>query len=85
MKSPILNHVALTVPRTLVSDTQERRNLLEFFESVFGWRAIELMTIDGERLKLFKVSADVPLTTNHDKNEVRVHVQAGSRLISHGS
>jgi hypothetical protein len=52
MKSPILNHVALTVPRTLVSDTPERRNLLEFYESVFGWRAIDLMTIEGQRLVL---------------------------------
>lgn len=49
MRSPILNHVALTVSRRLVSDTPERRNLLEFYEGVFGWRAIDLMRVVGER------------------------------------
>jgi hypothetical protein len=52
MKPPILNHVALTVPRRLVSDTPERRNLLEFYEHVFGWRAIDLMAVEGERVVL---------------------------------
>jgi catechol 2,3-dioxygenase-like lactoylglutathione lyase family enzyme len=52
MKPPVLNHVAFTVPRVLVSDTAERRSLLEFYEGVFGWRAIDLMTIEGERLVL---------------------------------
>ena len=49
MKPPILNHVALTVPRRLVSDTPERRSMLEFYESVFGWRAIDVMRIENER------------------------------------
>lgn len=52
MKPPILNHVALTVARRLVSDTPERRNLLEFYESVFGWRAIDVMAIEGKRVVL---------------------------------
>ena len=52
MRTPILNHVALTVPRALVSDTPERRNLLEFYEHVFGWRAIDIMAIEGERVVL---------------------------------
>ena len=52
MKTPVLNHVALTVPRALVSDTPQRRNLLEFYEGVFGWRAIDLMAIEGERVVL---------------------------------
>jgi hypothetical protein len=52
MKPPILNHVALTVPRQLVSDTVERRNLLDFYEHVFGWRAIDLMSIEGQRVVL---------------------------------
>ena len=52
MKPPVLNHVALTVPRLLVSDTPQRRNLLDFYESVFGWRAIDLMGIEGERVVL---------------------------------
>ena len=52
MKPPILNHVALTVSRRLLSDTPERRNLLEFYESVFGWRAIDVMGVEGERVVL---------------------------------
>ena len=69
MKPPILNHVALTVPRQLVSDTPERRNLLEFYENVFNWRSIDVMAIEGERLVLhlyqvthflFLVGGDAP-------------------------
>jgi hypothetical protein len=39
------------------------------------------LTIDGEREKLFKIGTDVPLSTNKDKNEVRVTVKAGQRTI----
>jgi hypothetical protein len=52
MKPPILNHVALTVPRPLLVDSPRRRTLLEFYQEVFGWRAIDLMTVDGERVVL---------------------------------
>jgi len=71
VKPPILNHVALTVPRRLVSDTPEGRNLLDFYESVFGWRAIDLMRIEGERAVLhlhqlthflYLVGGDTPAT-----------------------
>ena len=69
MKPPILNHVALTVSRRLVSDTPERRKLLDFYEHVFGWRAIDLMAIEGQRVVmhlhqvthfLYLVGGDVP-------------------------
>ena len=50
MRTPILNHLALTVPRALVSDTPDRRALLEFYERVFGWRGIDVMAVDGERV-----------------------------------
>ena len=69
MKPPILNHVALTVPRALVSDTPQRRTMLEFYEQVFGWRAIDLMAIEGQRVVLhlhqvthflYLVGGDVP-------------------------
>jgi hypothetical protein len=69
MKPPILNHVALTVARRLVSDTPERRHLLEFYERVFGWRAIDVMSIEGQRVVLhlhqvthflYLVGGDVP-------------------------
>jgi mono/diheme cytochrome c family protein len=39
------------------------------------------VTIDGERVKLFKIGTDVPLSSNKDKNEVRVTVKAGARTI----
>ncbi len=42
------------------------------------------LTIDGEREKLFKIGTDVPLSTNKDKNEVRVTVKAGARTIGLG-
>jgi predicted enzyme related to lactoylglutathione lyase len=47
MKPPILNHLALSVPRALVSDTVDRRRLLDFYERVFGWRSIELMQVEA--------------------------------------
>ena len=71
MKTPILNHFAMTVPRALVSDTDERRRMLEFYETVFGWRSIDLMQIEGERIVLhlhqvthflFLVGGDRPLS-----------------------
>jgi hypothetical protein len=71
MKPPILNHLAVSVPRVLVSDTDERRRLLEFYERVFAWRSIEMMQIEGERVVLhlhqvthflYLVGADVPLS-----------------------
>ena len=71
MKTPILNHLALTVPRGLVSDTPERQRLLDFYETVFGWRAIDLMGIEGQRLVLhlhqlthflYLVGGDAPTT-----------------------
>jgi hypothetical protein len=71
MKTPILNHVALTVPRALVSDTSERRRMLEFYEQVFGWRSIDLMQVEGQRIVLhlhqlthflYLVGGEVPLS-----------------------
>ena len=75
MKPPILNHVALTVSQRLVSDTPERRNLLDFYERVFGWRAIDLMAIEGQRIVLhlhqvthflYLVGGDVPTVAPRD-------------------
>ena len=71
MKPPILNHVALTVPRPLVSDTAERGRLLEFYERVFNWRAIDVMAVEGERVVLhlhqlthflYLIGGDTPTT-----------------------
>src|SRR5262249_20173588 len=34
------------------------------------------LTIDGERIKLFKIGKDVPIATTRDRNETRVSVKA---------
>jgi hypothetical protein len=41
------------------------------------------LTIDGERIKLYQIGKDIPLTANvqADKNEVRVAVRAGQRAV----
>jgi uncharacterized protein DUF1592/uncharacterized protein DUF1588/uncharacterized protein DUF1585/uncharacterized protein DUF1587/uncharacterized protein DUF1595/cytochrome c len=39
------------------------------------------VTIDGARVKLFRMVKDVPLTSLHDRNEVRVAVKAGERAV----
>ena len=41
---------------------------------------LELL-VDGQRVKLYKVGTDVPLTALHEKNEVRVNVKAGLRPV----
>jgi hypothetical protein len=41
---------------------------------------LELL-VDGQRVKLYKVGTDVPLTALHDKYEVRVNVKAGLRPV----
>ena len=37
--------------------------------------------VDGQRVKLYKVGTDVPLTALHDKYEIRVNVKAGLRPV----
>jgi cytochrome c551/c552 len=39
------------------------------------------VTLDGARLKLFKIGTDVPLATNREKNEVKVNVKAGPHSV----
>jgi hypothetical protein len=39
------------------------------------------LSLDGERLKLYKIGTDVPLTVNKDKNEVKINVKAGQRTV----
>jgi hypothetical protein len=39
------------------------------------------LTIDGERIKLFKIGKDVPIATNRDRNETRVIVKAGEHNV----
>jgi len=39
------------------------------------------LTVDGARVRLFKMGSDVPLTSLHDRNEARVTVKAGERAV----
>ena len=39
------------------------------------------LSLDGQRLKLFKIGKDVPLATNRDKNEIRLTVKGGPRTV----
>src|SRR5262249_18489060 len=39
------------------------------------------LTIDGERIRLFRIGKDVPIATNRDRNEVKVTIKAGERTI----
>ena len=44
-----INHVAFSVPSDLLSQ-QGRADLAPFFEEVFGWAELGMMTIDGQRM-----------------------------------
>ena len=39
------------------------------------------LTIDGERIRLFKIGKDVPIATNRDRNETRVIMKAGEHHV----
>ena len=40
------------------------------------------LTLDGQRLKLYKIGKDIPLNLLHDKNEIRVPVKAGRHDVA---
>jgi len=40
------------------------------------------VTLDGQRLKLYKIGKDVPLNLLHDKNEIRIPVKAGRHDVA---
>ncbi len=67
---PRFNHVAFSVPPDLLGDTG-RLEITSFYEDVFGWKELDMLTIDRARLVLqchrfdqfvFIVSGD-PITT----------------------
>ena len=39
------------------------------------------ISVDGERLKLFKIGRDVPLNLVRDRNEIRVNLKAGEHAV----
>ena len=44
-----INPVALSVPSDLLSQ-QGRADLASFFDEVFGWAELDMMTVDGQRV-----------------------------------
>ena len=55
--SPRFNHVAMSVPATLLDDTG-RAEILRFHEEVFGWMEMPTMTEPGRRLIMQAYSYD---------------------------
>ena len=51
MSTPQFNHVAMSVPSSLLDD-DGRADLLRFHEEVFGWKEMPTMTEPGRRLVL---------------------------------
>lgn len=51
MGSPRFNHVAMSVPAELLA-ADGRRDLVRFYDEVFGWQELPTETIDGKRLVL---------------------------------
>ena len=50
-----INHVALSVSSDLLGQ-QGRADLASFFDNVFGWAELDMMTIDGQRM-IFSVNS----------------------------
>ena len=48
---PRLNHVAISVPRELLTP-ENRAELLSFYSEIFGWDEMPTLSIDGERFVL---------------------------------
>ena len=57
MSSPRINHVAMSVPSSLLDD-EGRADILRFHDEVFGWKEMPTMTEPGRRLVLQAYSWD---------------------------
>lgn len=57
MSTPRFNHVAMSVPSTLLDDAG-RADILRFHDEVFGWKEMPTMTKPDERLVLQAYSWD---------------------------
>jgi len=49
MSAPRFNHVAMSVPADLLAE-EGRREILDFYGTVFGWREHAMLTQDRQRL-----------------------------------
>jgi hypothetical protein len=50
-RTPRFNHVAMSVPRELLGE-DGRRDLVRFYDEVFGWKELPTETVDGKKLVL---------------------------------
>lgn len=57
MSKPRFNHVAMSVPASLLDD-DGRADILRFHDEVFGWEEMPTMTQPGQRLVLQAYSYD---------------------------
>jgi hypothetical protein len=55
--SPRFNHVAMSVPSTLLDD-DGRSEILHFYDEIFGWKEMPTMTEPGRRLIMQAYSYD---------------------------
>ena len=49
-RAPHFNHVAMSVPPSLLEEGTDRNDLIAFYTSVFGWTHLEMMDDPGKRL-----------------------------------
>ena len=50
-RTPRFNHVAMSVPAELLGE-DGRRDLVRFYDEVFGWKELPTETVDGKKLVL---------------------------------
>ena len=50
-RTPRFNHVAMSVPTELLGE-EGRRDLVRFYDEVFGWKELPTETVDGKKLVL---------------------------------
>jgi hypothetical protein len=50
-RTPRFNHVAMSVPSELLG-AEGRRDLVRFYDEVFGWKELPTETVDGKKLVL---------------------------------
>jgi hypothetical protein len=69
-RHPRFNHVAMSLPAELL-DEQHRREITRFYDEVFGWKELPMLTEDRHRLVLscytyeqfvFLIAEDTPMT-----------------------
>ena len=69
-RTPRFNHVAMSVPSELL-DEDGRRDLVRFYDEVFGWKELPTETVDGKKLVLsaytyeqfvFLIAEDPPMS-----------------------